>query len=103
MRKFTKDHNDLGWLFPNLGGKNIRESEEWFDFYEELAKKLYNKTHKNNDNLTEDDIIDSFMKGASIAHQQLVEDKRTYEGIISSLKKQISFLEKENNKLRDDK
>lgn len=63
MRKFTKTHNDINWLFPSVNN----DSEKIFDDYEQLATDLLKSSYGNKETFTVDDMIDAFMKGASIA------------------------------------
>lgn len=70
MRKFTKEHNKLLWLF------SICETEEaaskMFDNVEETAVYYFeNACYKDDDTFNKDDMIDSFMKGYSVATQLL--------------------------------
>lgn len=74
MRKFTKQHNDITWLFPDIIDNNEEASENWFDKYEDIAKYLVDTMNINDsDVFTKDDLIDAFMKGASIAQQSLTQ------------------------------
>ena len=70
MRRFTKEHNDLNWLFPDptnyTNDKLI--SESWFDTYEDLSLDLLKTCYGEQETFTKDDMIDAFMKGASEAH-----------------------------------
>lgn len=73
MRKFTKTHNNLEWLFPTIENPSEKESESYFDMYESQAYDLFDKAYPyNQNNFTKDDIIDAFMKGASEAHNKMV-------------------------------
>ena len=68
MRKFTKEHNDLDFLFPD-----IKESGEWwFDYWEKNAERLFNLCHTTETTFTKDDLIDAFMKGASESQRTLI-------------------------------
>ena len=65
MRKFTKTHNSLTWLFPIA--KTKKEASQVFDYVEENAKELCNSA-----GIAEKDrdlAIDAFMKGYSYALQ----------------------------------
>ena len=70
MRKFTKTHNELRWLFPTCETEG--EASLMFDVVEGTAEHLFACAgHKNDDTFDKDDMIDSFMKGYSIAAQFL--------------------------------
>lgn len=71
MRKFTKEHNDIGWLFPYPSSNSLDDANAWFDFYELTAKELADYAYNGQETYTLDDVIDAFMKGASVAHQRL--------------------------------
>lgn len=75
MRRFTKKHNDLTWLFPDIIDEDNNElSEKWFDTYEKKANDLIETIGIGDaDSFSKDDLIDSFMKGASIAQQMLIQ------------------------------
>ena len=49
MRKFTKEHNEIGWLFPSVLPEDNPEED------------------------SKDDMMDAFMKGCSVAQQHLSE------------------------------
>lgn len=100
MRKFTKEHNDLVWLFPTLNKDKI-ESENYFDYYELMANLLYKKAHNNNETLTKDDVIDGFMKGASTAHSRLLNSIEYLNGHYEILKKEVELLRKQNKQLME--
>ena len=63
MRRFTKTHNDLKWLFPVA--KTKKEAEEKFEDVEEQAKYLAEAARV--DEKDRDLAIDCFMKGYSQA------------------------------------
>ena len=66
MRKFTKEHNELLWLFPIC--KNEEGASKMFDEVEEEANYYFEMAqHKDDDTFNKDDMIDSFMKGYSVA------------------------------------
>mgnify|MGYP003369062747 CR=1 FL=1 len=65
MRRFTKTHNDLKWLFPVA--KTKKEAEEKFEDVEEQAKYL--AENAGIDEKDKDLAIDCFMKGYSQALQ----------------------------------
>lgn len=68
MRKFTKEHNELDFLFPD-----IKESGEyWFEHWEKVAEYRFEHAHQNETEFVKDDIIDVFMKGASEAQRTLI-------------------------------
>ena len=87
MRRFTKEHNDLDWLFPDPSQEDYEKaSDVWFDTYEDLANNLFETCYGNQETFTKDDMIDSFMKGASEAHAFLA-SKITEEKNIKELHK----------------
>ncbi len=103
MRNFTKQHNDITWLFPDIINQNNKEiSEEWFDVYENRANYLLNILEINeSNNFTKDDLIDAFMKGASTAQQMLTE---YYSSKLDSLKTYNDvkkFIEDFNNRFKN--
>jgi hypothetical protein len=65
MRKFTKTHNNLKWIFPIA--KNKKEAEDIFNYVEENAKIL--SEHACISDKNKDLAIDCFMKGYSVALQ----------------------------------
>lgn len=65
MRKFTKTHNDLKWLFPIA--KTQKEASKVFDYVEENAQELCHAA--NIPEKSRDLAIDAFMKGYSYALQ----------------------------------
>lgn len=65
MREFTKEHNDLRWLFPIAESEKAAESI--FDEMEEQGKYLFKNA--GYDEKDEDLAIDCFLKGASSAMQ----------------------------------
>lgn len=69
MREFTKEHNDLMWLFPIA--KNKKEANEIFDECEEYAKSLAENFDYSEE--TQDVAVDAFMKGCSSAMQMYLE------------------------------
>lgn len=102
MRKFTKTHNNLEWLFPSPENLSQKESESYFDMYESRAYALFEIAHsQSQDNFTKDDIIDAFMKGASEAHNKMVnyacmymQTNKTLKDTIERQNKQIESLYK---------
>lgn len=104
MRKFTKEHNSLSWLYPDIlnDNKNIKRSgEERFDEYEKYANYLFSVCYEDKETFSKDDIIDAFMKGTSVAHQTMISDFNLY---ISILKMQYEEeIKKLKDKLEDDK
>lgn len=77
-RRFTKTHNEIDWLFPTpVDGRNAEVAERLFDEYEEYAEDLFNARYKNGEStFSKADVIDAFMKGASVAHQCITSDVR---------------------------
>lgn len=69
MRHFTKQHNDINWLFPVLKSPYSATSEYWFDEYEKLGQNLLEFAYPNQESFTKDDMMDAFMKGCSEAQQ----------------------------------
>ena len=68
MRKFTKTHNDLDFLFPD-----IKESGDfWFDHWEKIVEYKFESAHHSQNTFSKDDIIDAFMKGASESQRTLI-------------------------------
>ena len=65
MRKFTKTHNDLKWLFPIA--KTKKEASKVFDYVEENAKERCHAANIPEEN--RDLAIDAYMKGYSDALQ----------------------------------
>ena len=68
MRKFTKTHNDLKWLFPIA--KTRKEAETVFNYVEEQAKDLADAADIKAED--RDLAIDCFMKGYSYCMQMEV-------------------------------
>lgn len=68
-RKFTKEHNDLGWLFPEVPNAYVPSGEAAFDEFERHAEDLFESAHGDQETFTKADVIDAFMKGASVAQQ----------------------------------
>lgn len=79
MRKFTKTHNNLKWLFPIA--KTKKEASKVFDYVEENAKDLCNAANIPEEN--RDLAIDAFMKGYSYALQ--LEIGRVKEKLIKDI------------------
>ena len=71
MRKFTKEHNEIGWLFPSVLPED--NPEEDFDTFEERGKILLEEAYQDKEAFTKDDMMDAFMKGCSVAQQHLSE------------------------------
>ena len=71
MRKFTKEHNEIGWLFPSVLPED--NPEEDFDTFEERGKFLFEEAYQDKEAFTKDDMMDAFMKGCSVAQQHLSE------------------------------
>lgn len=101
MRKFTKTHNDLEWLFPTVDGVDHKTPEELFDFYEKIGTELLEMGYSNKETFTKDDMIDAFMKGASVSRQFLgcdVERKRhsniVLEDDLSKMRESLDLLMK---------
>lgn len=65
MRKFTKTHNSLTWLFPIA--KTKKEAEKVFDYVEEQAKTLADLAGVKDED--KDLAIDCYMKGYSYCMQ----------------------------------
>lgn len=68
MRKFTKTHNEVQWLFPNYDN-SIEKSNKDYETFESIANDLLIAAHGDNESFTKDDLIDAFMKGASVSQQ----------------------------------
>lgn len=88
MRKFTKTHNDIQWLFPNME-QSDKSSEQFFDMYESIAEELFKLAHQNKTTFTKDDVIDAFMKGASIAHSRMINVVSIYKTSNDELKHKL--------------
>lgn len=72
MRRITKEKYDIGSMFPDLTSMEEKTSLNWFITYENVIKNLLAKEEiTDNDIFTKDNIIDTFIKGASIAHKML--------------------------------
>lgn len=69
MRRFTKTHNDILWLFPICKTKN--EANKEFDFIEEIANYRFQMCYDDQKTFDKDDMIDAFMKGYSEATQMI--------------------------------
>ena len=95
MRKFTKTHNELKWLFPIC--KTDKEAEEKFDEVEELGK--YIASHTSIDEKDQDLALDCFMKGYSEALQ--MESQALVERYIDNIYKNLLNLT--DNYLDDEK
>ncbi len=67
MRKFTKEHNDLKWLFPTT--RDVNEASSLFDEVEGMGETLLELCYGEQETFTRDDIMDAFMKGYSEACQ----------------------------------
>lgn len=102
MRKFTKTHNNLEWLFPSPENPSLKESESYFDMYESRAYNLFEIAHPQlHGTFSKDDVIDAFMKGASEAHNKMVnyacmymQTNKTLKDTIERQNKQIESLYK---------
>lgn len=68
-RKFTKQHNELDWLFPEVPNAYVSSGEAAFDEFEKYAENFFKSAHGDQETFTKADVIDAFMKGASIAQQ----------------------------------
>ena len=79
MRKFTKTHNDLKWLFPIA--KTKKEASKVFDYVEESAKERCEvaRIPKKDTDLA----IDAYMKGYSDALQ--MEMPRMYDRLFRAI------------------
>lgn len=102
MRKFTKTHNNLEWLFPSPENPSLKESESYFDMYEYQAYNLFEIAHPQlHCTFSKDDVIDAFMKGASEAHNKMVnyvymqiQNNKTLKDTIERQNRQIETLYK---------
>ncbi len=92
MRKFTKTHNDLKWLFPIA--KTKKEAEEVFNYVEEQAKGLADIAGVND--ADKDLAIDCFMKGYSYCMQ--LEVHREVEKAIKRIYLNLFNIKKEYSK-----
>lgn len=97
MRKFTKTHNDLKWLFPVA--KTKKEAEEVFENVEEQAKYLADTAGVND--ADKDLAIDCFMKGYSYCMQ--LEIHREVEKAIKRLYLNLFNIKKEYSKDKNPK
>lgn len=79
MRKFNKEHNNLQWLFPDPMCNTESNSELWYDMYEAMAESLFEAAHGFEENFEKDDLIDAFMKGASVAHSKMANMIANYQ------------------------
>ena len=62
MRKFTKTHNNLEWLFPSPENPSLKESESYFDMYEYQAYNLFEIAHPQlHGTFSKDDVIDALI------------------------------------------
>lgn len=68
-RKFSKEHNELDWLFPEVPNSFVSSGETAFDEFEKYAENLFKSAHGDQETFTKADVIDAFMKGASVAQQ----------------------------------
>lgn len=68
-RKFTKEHNKLDWLFPEVPNAYVSSGEPAFNEFEKYAENLFKSAHGDQETFTKADVIDAFMKGASVAQQ----------------------------------
>ncbi len=72
MARFTKEHNDLRWLFPTIyHNDKDKYAEEAFDMYKLRAEDLLSLGYST-ESFTKDDMIDAFMKGASEATRNIM-------------------------------
>lgn len=101
MRKFTKTHNDLKWLFPVA--KTKKEAEKVFNYVEEQAKDLADIAGVNE--ADKDFAIDCFMKGYSYCMQLEIhrEVEKAIKRIYRNLFKIKKDYAKEGNKKEWDK
>lgn len=70
MRRFTKEHNELDWLFPLAD--NLESASKLFNEIEDEAKYKLEICYDDQTEFTADDMIDSFMKGYSICMQKMM-------------------------------
>jgi hypothetical protein len=92
MRKFTKTHNDLKWLFPIA--KTKKEAEKVFNYVEEQANELADIAGVNDGD--RDLAIDCFMKGYSYCMQ--LEIHREVEKAIKRLYLNLFNIKKDYGK-----
>jgi len=69
MRKFTKEHNDINWLFPKT--TKYYTSERMFDELETRGEDLLSGCFGDKKTFTRDEMMDAFMKGASEMNRSL--------------------------------
>lgn len=98
MRKFTKNHNELQWLFPiceteESASKMFDEVEEEANYYFEAAN------HKDDETFSKDDMIDSFMKGYSVATRTLGCQIWQWQNLYEQSKKFNDMLDEKIDKL----
>lgn len=71
-RKFTREHNDLDWLFPTIPDlEEVESGQTAFDHFEALANDLFETAHNGETAFAKEDLIDAFMKGASEAYREI--------------------------------
>ena len=68
-RKFTKEHNELNWLFPEVPNAYASSGETAFNEFEKYAEDLFESAHGDQETFSKADVIDAFMKGASVAQR----------------------------------
>lgn len=66
MRKFTKEHNELEWLFPFANN-----AEKMFEDVEQTGEYLFDYCYDGQESFDKDDMIDAFMKGYSNCQQMM--------------------------------
>lgn len=76
MRKFTKTHNELRWLFPICASEE--RASKMFDEVEGHANYCFEMAHgpegDAKKDFDKDDVIDAYMKGYSMAVQFFMSD-----------------------------
>ena len=92
MRKFTKTHNDLKWLFPVA--KTKKDAEKVFNYVEEHAKDLADIAGVKDED--KDLAIDCFMKGYSYCMQ--LEVHREVEKAINRIYRNLFKIKKNYGK-----
>ena len=95
----TYNYNDEEYF--KVGTYDNFRIKTYIDDIFTTANDLYKKAHNNNEILNKDNVIDSFMKGASTDHSRLLNLNVYLNEQYKILENETKFLREQNNKLME--
>lgn len=89
MRKFTKEHNEIGWLFPSVLPED--NPEEDFNTFEERGKFLFEEAYQDKEAFTKDDMMDAFGQTACLKNRLRITNNH-YQSMTSVILKMKAII-----------